>query len=179
MAAHFGDAGKGPYNLVEWRPIMNINKDKTINKNRQAIGGMRKHFAGIPSIVLGGTPTTPADAIATLQGAIDAVDAAATAEKAFHDAVAVQHAAVAKGNALLKALKMLVHNQLGSSEAILGDFGFTRPTRQVPKEETKAAAVAKRAATRAARHTMGKRQKAKVKGAQPAPATPPTNAKPS
>jgi hypothetical protein len=158
---------------------MNINKDKTINKNRQAIGGMHKHFAGIPSFVLGGTPTTPADAIATLQGAIDAVDAAATAEKAFHDAVAAQHVALAKANALLKALKTLVENQLGSTEAILGDFGFTRPARQVPNEETKAAAVAKRAATRAARKTMGKRQKAKVKGAQPAPVTPPAAAKPS
>jgi hypothetical protein len=179
MPAQFGAAGTGPYNPVEWRPIMNINKDKTINKNRQAIAGMRKHFAGIPSIVLGGTPTTPADVIATFQGAIDAVDTARAAEKSFHDAVALQHAAIAKANALLKALKMLVDNQLGSSEAILGDFGFTRPTRRVPKEEAKAAAVAKRAATRAARHTMGKRQKAKVTGAQPAPVTPPTTAKPS
>jgi hypothetical protein len=47
----------------------------------------------------------------------------------------------------------------------------------VPDEVTKAAAVAKRAATRAARHTMGTRQKAKVKGQPPAPA--PTVVKPA
>src|SRR5258708_8978428 len=154
-------------------------RDKTINKNRQAIAGVQKHLANIPTLALGGTPTTPTDVIATLQGAIDAIDAAAAAEKVFHDAVAAQHAAIVKGNALLKVLKMLVHNQLGSTEGVLGDFGFTSPKRQTPNEATKAAAVAKRAATRAVRHTMGVRQKAKIKGEVQAPATPPTTAKPT
>jgi hypothetical protein len=155
------------------------NKDKTINKNRQAIAGVQKHFASTPSVVLDGTPTTPKDVIATLQAAIDATDAAASAEKAFHDAVAVQHAAIAKGNALHKALKMLVTNQLGSAESIFGDFGFSTPKRRVPTEATKAAAVAKRGETRKARHTMGSRQKASIKGAQPAPAPANTPTKPT
>src|SRR5260370_1201481 len=117
-------------------------RDKTSNKTRQAIAGVQKHLANIPTLALGGTPTTPTDVIATLQGAIDAIDAAAAAEKVFHDAVAAQHAAIVKGNALLKVLKMLVHNQLGSTEGVLGDFGFTSPKRQTPNEATKAAAVA-------------------------------------
>jgi hypothetical protein len=168
---------------MKGKPTMSTNKktnkDKTINNNRQAIAGVQKHFASTSSIVLDGKPTTPNDAIATLQAAIDASDAAASAEKAFHDAVAAQHAAIAKGNAVLRALKMLVTNQLGSSEGIFGDFGFTTPKRQVPNEATKAAAVAKREATRAARHTMGPRQKSKIKGEQPAPAAPPATPKPS
>jgi hypothetical protein len=106
---------------------MKTNKNKTVNDNRQAIAGVQKHFTTTPTLVLDGTPTTPKDVIATLQGAIDTVDQAATAEKAFHDAVAVQNAAVTKANALFKALKMLVHNQLGSSEAILGDSGLLDP----------------------------------------------------
>jgi hypothetical protein len=159
---------------------MKTNRDKTINTNRQAIAGVQKHFATTPTFVLDGTPTTAKDVIATLQGAIDAIDKSATAEKAFHDAVAVQHAAIAKGNALLKALKTLVQNQLGGTEGVLGDFGFKTPARQTPTEATKAAAVAKRAATRTARHTMGTRQKAKVKGAvAPAPPTPPIAIKPA
>jgi hypothetical protein len=153
------------------------NRDTTINKNRQAIAGVEKHFGSTQTIVLDGSPTTPKDVIATLRAAIDAIDAAAAAEKAFHDATAAQHAAIAKGNAVLVALRPLVKNQLGSAEGILGDFGFQAPKRQVPDEVTKAAAVAKRAATRAARHTMGQRQKAKVKGQPPAPA--PTVAKPT
>jgi hypothetical protein len=156
---------------------MNTNKDNTINKHRQAIAGIRKHFASAPTMVLGGTPTTPNDAIATLQGSIDAIDAASATAHAFHGAVAAQHAAIAKGSGLLTDLKTLVKSQLGSSEGVLGAFGFTSPSRQTPDEATKAAAVAKRAATRAARHTMGKRQKLAVKGdVKGADTTPATSA---
>ena len=140
---------------------MKITGEQVINNSRQAIAGVMKHFANTPTLALNGTPTTPTDVTATLQGAIDA---AAAAEKAFHDAVAAKRAAIAKSNAHLGALKALVKNQLGSSQGALGDFGFTSPSRQVPDEATKAAAVAKRAATRAARHTMGKRQEGADQG---------------
>ncbi len=86
-----------------------------------------------------------------------------------------KEAAVAKGKGLITDLKTLVHSQLGSSESVLGDFGFSSPKRQTPDEATKAAAVGKRAATRAARHTMGKRQKAGIKGAVSLATTPPAN----
>lgn len=157
---------------------MRNNKDKTINTLRQAIAGVIKHFASTPTLVLDGTPMTPTAVNATFQAAIDRIDAAATAERAFHDAVTAQKAAIAAANALLRALAMLVKNQLGSTAAILGDFGITLPTRQVPTEATKAAAVLAREATRKARGTRGKRQKAGIKG-QP-PATPgPTTPKPA
>jgi hypothetical protein len=45
-----------------------------------------------------------------------------------------------------------VQNQLGGADGVLGDFGFQAPSRKAPDETTKAAAVAKRAATRAAAH---------------------------
>jgi hypothetical protein len=151
------------------------NKDKTVNQHRQGIVGIRKHFAGVPTILLGGTPTTPNDATATLQGTIDAVDAADAAEQAFHGAVAAKNAAIAKGTGLLTDLKTLVKSQLGSSEGVLGDFGFSNPKRQTPDEATKAGAVVKRAATREARHTMGKRQKAGIKGTVPATTAPVAN----
>jgi hypothetical protein len=159
---------------------MKTNKAKTINVNRQAIAGVQKHFASTPTIVLDGTPTAPTDVIAALQGANDAIDRAAAAEKAFHDAVTAKNAAIAKGNAFVGALKSLVKSQIGSSHGVLGDFGFSPPTRQTPDEATKAAAVTKRAATRTARHTMGKRQKAPIKGVvQATPATAPTTTKPA
>jgi hypothetical protein len=156
----------------------NINKDKTINALRQAIAGVQKHFGTIPTIVLGGTPTAPSALVATLQAAIKGIDDATTAEKAFHDTVAAQNTALVAARAGLKALKTLVESQLGSTASIFGDFGFTVPTRKTPDEATKAAAVAKREATRAARGTRGKRQKAGIKGQ--VPATPvPTTPKPA
>jgi hypothetical protein len=151
---------------------MKTNRDKTINRNRQAIAGIQKHFGNTPTLALGGTPTAPKDVIATLQAAMASIDAAVAAEKAFHEATAAQHAAIAKGNTVLDSLKTLVLSQLGSGDGVLGDFGFSNPKRQASTEATKAAAVVKRAATRTARHTMGKRQKQNVKGA--APATAPT-----
>jgi hypothetical protein len=159
---------------------MTRNKAATINTNRQAIAGMQKHFASTPTFVLDGAPTTPTDAIATLQGANDAIDRAAAAEKAFHDAVTAKNAAIAKGSALVGALKTLVKSQVGSTQGVLNDFGFSNPARQTPDEATKAAAVVKRAATRAARHTMGKRQKAPIKGVvQATPGAAPTATKPA
>ncbi len=159
---------------------MNTNKDKTINQFRQAIAGTQKHFAQAPTIALDGTPTAPKDVIAALQGAIDAIDVAAVAEKAFHDAVVAEHAALVKGRATLAALKRTVKVVLGGAEGTQGDFGFTTRKRQVPKAATKAEAVNKRAQTRKAHGTMGKRQKAKVTAAAPAaPAAQPPVAKPA
>jgi hypothetical protein len=146
----------------------NTNKDKTINTLRQAIGGVQKHFGGTPTIVLDGKPMAPGALVATFQAAIKGIDDAVTAEQAFHDTVAAQNAAIAAARAGLRALKKLVESQLGSASAIFGDFGFPIPTRKTPTEATKAAAVAKREATRAARGTRGKRQKAGIKGQVPA-----------
>jgi len=152
---------------------MKTNKDKLINSLRQAMAGIKKHFASSPAIVLDGASTTPSAVTAIFQAAIDAIDGATVAEKAFHDAVAAQNKAIASARATLAALAKLVKSQLGSSAAILGDFGIPVPTRQVPTQATKAAAV-EREATRKARSTAGKRQKAKVTGESPAAASPTT-----
>jgi hypothetical protein len=65
----------------------------------------------------------------------------------------------------------------GGSIDTLADFGLKpRKTRTPRTPEQKAASVAKSLATRAARHTMGSKQKAKVTGAAPhaAPVTAPS-----
>jgi hypothetical protein len=155
------------------------NRNTFVSSLRQAMAGVLKHFAQAPTIVLDGASTQPAAVNATFQTAIDAVAKATAAEQAFHDAVAEQHAAIASAKASLAALQSLVKSQLGSTETVLGDFGFTTPKPQTPSEATKAAAVVKRKATREARGTKGKRQKAAIKGQVPAPATGPApDAKP-
>jgi hypothetical protein len=66
-------------------------------------------------------------------------------------------------------------NQFALAPDTLAQFGVSLPPQpQTPSAATLADAVAKRAATRAARHTMGKRQRAGIKG-QP-PVTSPTAA---
>ena len=55
-------------------------------------------------------------------------------------------------------------NEYALQPYVLADFGTEVASRQAPAASTVAEAVTKRADTRAARHTMGKRQKAAVKG---------------
>jgi hypothetical protein len=69
-----------------------------------------------------------------------------------------------------------VTNQFKNDPSTLADFGITLPARQIPNTATKSAAVQKRAATRQARHTMGTRQKANVKGTSPVAEMPNANA---
>jgi hypothetical protein len=151
----------------------NHRKDTIINRLRLAIAGIQKHFAGTPTLVLDGKTVPTANVLTTLTGATTAIDGATTAEKAFHDAVAAQDAAVAAALALLVDLKTLVVNQFGKKAAATVDFGFAPGTRKTPDAATKAAAVEKRASTRAARGTKGPRAKKAIKGQVPAtPATP-------
>jgi hypothetical protein len=50
------------------------------------------------------------------------------------------------------------------SALVLNDFGFARKSRTPPSAKTTIVAVAKRASTREARHTMGPKQKLAIKG---------------
>jgi hypothetical protein len=60
---------------------------------------------------------------------------------------------------------------------MLADFGITPPKARTPlSADQKAAAVAKRKATRAIRHTLGPKQKKNIKGT--VPATAPQNSAP-
>jgi hypothetical protein len=153
------------------------SKESIVGSIRAAIAGVQTSFNGTKTIVIDGTPTKPTAAVATLQGAIDAIDNATAAELAYHAAVAAQHAAVTSVIAFLEHLEIAVRGTLGSTPAILGGFGFTETVPRKPTEAVKALAVQKRAATRVARGTKGPRQKAAIKGT--VPSTPPTTTKPA
>ncbi len=150
------------------------NHATVVNGLRQAMSGLKKHFGSSPTVLIDGQAQKPDDAIATLQAAIDAIDATTAAETAFHAKVEAQRAALTVARALVRGLEATVRAQLGLSPAIRTDFGFVEKTPKVLTPEEKAAAVAKGKATRAARGTKGPRAKAKIMGSVPAtPATKP------
>jgi len=148
---------------------MKANRADRSNLNRQAIAGVQKLYATTPAILLNSVSYTPANIVKALQGSIDAADATNTAEAAFHKAVAAEKAANVEADAVYAGLKTFVTVQYKTSSDTLATFGFTPSSRRVPDATTVAGAVEKRAATRAARHTMGKRQKEGVKGTVPVP----------
>jgi hypothetical protein len=144
------------------------------------IAGMQKRLSAFPSIVLDGQTFTLTALVKVLADEMDAASATLVAEGAFHKAVAAEKAAVAAGEPVFRALRAFVLNQFKGQADVLADFGITVVARQKPNAETQAAAVQKRQATRKARGTGGKRQKAKVTGtAQATPAPAPTAVKPA
>jgi hypothetical protein len=158
----------------------NIAKPTRSDRNRTMIAGVQKHLSASPTITLGGQTFTLAALIKVLQDEIDTASATLVAEGVFHKAVAAEQAAMAAGEPVFRALRAFVLNLFEGQTDVLADFGITVVARQVPSAATKAAAALKAKATREARGTGGKRQKAKIKATAPAAAaTTPTATKPS
>jgi hypothetical protein len=131
---------------------------------KQLIAGTAQHLSNTaPAAFLGGSFT--ADQIASkLQTLVDlraGVDAARAAAKAKIAAEATQRPPL---RAFMSALTAYVKVTFGTAPDVLADFGINPKARVPLTVEEKAAAVAKRAATRAALHTMGSQQKKGIKG---------------
>ena len=149
------------------------NKAVRSDRNRKAIAGVRKQLASTKAVVLDGVSYAPDDIVKALQGSIDAADATIAVTAQFHKTVDAERAANATADTVYAGLKTYVTSQYKASPDTMADFGITLPSRQVPDAATTATAVEKRQATRVARHTMGKRQKANVKGTVTTPETAP------
>ena len=150
-----------------------LTKAVRSDRNRKAIAGVRKQLASTKTVVLDGVSYAPDDIVKALQGSIDAADATIAITAQFHKTVDAERAANATADTVYAGLKTYVTSQYKTSPDTMADFGITLPSRQVPDAATTATAVEKRQATRVARHTMGKRQKANVKGTVTTPTAAP------
>jgi hypothetical protein len=165
-------------------PSQDKNKPTRKDRLRTVIAGVEKHFPSA-SLLLAGQTIPTAQLVLRIQQDIDATDAATLAHTAWIEKVQLERNAHQELAPLLRALQSSVFAQFGDAKeaaSILGDFGYS--PRKVPQRPvaTKAEAAAKNRATRTARHTMGTKQKQKVKGnvvtqpsvaASPSPAAPP------
>jgi hypothetical protein len=141
------------------------NKSSVAALAGKLIAGTGKHLAGTTQVMLVGGSYTPAEVttklqrIVTLRSDVDAAKAAAktklAAEKADMPALRI----------FRDAYVAYVKAAFGNAPDALADFGLTPKKARTPAtSEQKAAAAAKRKATRAARGTMGSKQKRNVKG---------------
>jgi len=131
---------------------------------QQLIAGTAKHFANTPQVVFASGSFTPAQITAKLQSLVTLradVNAAKAATKAK---VAAETADMPALHAFLNAFVSFVKATYGSAPDVLADFGIHPKTRAPLTVEAKAAAAAKRKATREARKTMGSKQKKDIKG---------------
>jgi hypothetical protein len=129
------------------------------------IAGIQKHLATGSMQVAGGT-FTAAQAIAELQQLVvlrTAVDTARATATAKVEAETAQAPAL---RAFMGAIVQFVRTAFGSQADVLADFGLPPKKARTPLTiEQKAAAAAKRTATRAARGTTGPKAKKGIKGA--------------
>jgi hypothetical protein len=139
------------------------SNSRAVNHTRvlALIAGVQKHFGTTP-VLVDGTTYAPADIVTKLQGRANADDAV-VATKAVWEA-AVKEDEDPEVTAFITKLAQTVRFMYAGSPAIMADFGVAPPKPRVVSTQTKVLAAAKAKATRAARHTMGSKQKKTVKG---------------
>ena len=130
------------------------------------------------SLPLGGTTYTPATLVALVQSRIDAANQVATDKAAWQNAVKTYDALNTKVTVVVHDLKQLVIGAFGATSSKLADFGFSPKKVTVLTPAQKAAAAAKRAATRKARGTLGPKAKLGITGATVSTTAPATAATP-
>jgi hypothetical protein len=155
------------------------NKVQVVATAKQFIAGVTEHFGSVTQITLLGRSFTPAEISSVFQSLVD-LDAAVDAARVTTAAkVAAEAAQLPSVSALVSAMRTYVRATYGTSPDVLADFGLTPKARVQVSPETQVVANAKRKATRAARHTMGPKQKKGIKGTVTGPITIPTDASPA
>jgi hypothetical protein len=130
----------------------------------QVIVGIKKDLQNVTSLPLNGDTYTPSSLVAFIQSRIDAANKVATTKAAWTDATKQYDTVDAKATGVVTGLKQYVLNAFGKTSPMLAGFGFTPRKVTILTPEQKAQAVAKRAATRAARGTKGPVAKLAVTG---------------
>jgi hypothetical protein len=138
------------------------------------IAGTQKHFGNAASLTFSDASFTPASALVQLlvgySATFDDVD---TARVTLNAKVAARKARQPSMRAVIRKYETYLQGLYNGLPDVLADFGLAPPKARAVSVATKGQAVVKSRATRQARHTMGKRQRQKVKGEVSSPAAPP------
>ena len=154
------------------------NRATTQALDGQIILGIKKALQTVTSLPLGGDTYTPKSLTAFLQSRIDGANAVAVAKANWLNAATAYDALNTTATLVVRGLRQYVMNTFGKTAPQLADFGFVPPKTATQTPEQKAAAVAKRAATRKARGTVGPKAKLKVTGVTAAAAAAATQTTP-
>jgi len=157
------------------------NRQDQSAAEQKLIDGLNKHAQTITSLVIGGATMQTKDIITNLQALIASAGSVQSTRATWQSAVKTDRDERAKLKTFVSGLKQALLVAFAGSIDTLADFGLTARKVPVRTPEQKTAAAAKAKATRAARHTAGKKQKAAIKGTVPttAPATPPAAPSPA
>ena len=149
------------------------NKTTALARNKKVSEGVNKHFSKVKSLTVGGHEYTPKSLMSVLTAEDDASLAVDSTRAQLEAQVVTHRTAKVTAAALRSALKVYILGTYGKKAVqMLGDFGMSVPKALGARTvDEKSKAVAKNLATRAARHTMGKKQKLSITGVVPSTAT--------
>ena len=140
------------------------NRSITQARDGQVIAGIKKDLQNVSSLPLASSTYTMAALVQLVQSRIDAANTVVNARAHWVDASATYETLNTNVTKVVRALRQYVINVYGPDSPVLADFGFTATKRSPLTPEQLVAKAQKAAATRKARGTMGKKQKAKIKG---------------
>ena len=149
---------------------MSINKQNKADRvsfAKQLIAGTSKHFTdGSQQLPVGGVQRTVTAVTQLLQSFVDLRAAVIASQATTQSKVEAEREQGPSLLAVIDEFVAFLRFTYGKQPEVLAYFGLAPSRAPAPQTaEQKAVAVAKRAATRQARHTMGKNQKKDVKGA--------------
>lgn len=140
------------------------SKATTLASVQAVIAGTKQHFPN-GSFTLGNVAYTTATLVGLFQSLADAIAATDATHAADKDAVTALRETQTHVAPVLLAYKRWLLTTYGKATQTLADFGVQPRKARTPRtSEQNAAAAAKRAATRKARGTVGKKKKLAVKG---------------
>jgi hypothetical protein len=138
------------------------------NFNDLAAGLASNPPGGQPSIVIEGQIVAVSTLVTELQGYATVYQAVEDAEQVYKKAMAARDAIARGAQGRRDAIRASIKGTFGRMNPDLEAYGISTDKEQrALTAEEEVAKVAKAKATRAARHTMGKRQRQAIKG-QPA-----------
>jgi hypothetical protein len=140
-------------------------KSAVVASTEQLIAGTSKHLANVTQVLVAGGSFTPAQVAATLQSIVDLRRQVDAARATMRAKLVNERAAMPALRTFRGALVSFINGAFANQPDVLADFGIHPKARTPLTAEANTAAVAKRNATRAARHTMGSKQRKRIKGA--------------
>jgi hypothetical protein len=144
-------------------------KQEQLVSDTSLVAGIQKHMPTGTFTVLS-LPETATQVGAVIQERIDKAQAVITARTALHEAVLASDSVYAQTEPFVQSVRQSVRAMYGTSPTILADFGENPRKVATPLTPAqKVIAAAKRAATRKARGTIGKKAKAEIVGALSGP----------
>ncbi len=140
------------------------SKGTVVALAKSLIAGTNKHLGNVTQVTLAGSSYTAAQIASKLNQLVTLRTDVDTSKAATKGKLAVEKTDMPALRVFMDAVVSYVKAAYGNAPDVLADFGLTPKARTPLTVEAKAAAAAKRAATRAARKTMGSVQKKSVKG---------------